>query len=66
MSRGSAVLALIVAIGASVIAYQVLGLIGLYLADIHPALPEAEPGPAPWEVSALIEEARRITGEAAP
>lgn len=66
MNRGTAVLALLVMIGAAVIAYQVVCLVGLYLGDIHPSTPvksadNLHPGPA--DVSALIEEAKRITGE---
>lgn len=66
MNRGTVVLAVLVMIGAAVIAYQVMSLVGLYLGDIHPSTPvktadNLQYGPA--DVSALIEEAKRITGE---
>lgn len=66
MNRGTVVLAVLVMIGTAVIAYQIVCLVGLYLGDIHPSTPiqradNLHPGPA--DVSALIEEAKRITGE---
>ena len=66
MNRGNALLAALVFIGTAVIAYQVVSLVMLYMADVHPSTPvktadNLQYGPA--DVSALIEEAKRITGE---
>jgi len=49
----------------AVVSYQVFSLVQLYIGDCYP--PVTDKGdkyqPAPSEVSALIEEAKRITGE---
>ena len=68
MNRANVTLAILLMIGSAVIAYQVFCLVGLYMADIYPNAParstdNLHPGPA--DVSALIEEAKRITGESA-
>lgn len=48
----------------AILAYRIFGLIMLYIADCYPpAIILAEEGPSAAEVSALLEEARRITGE---
>ena len=64
MNRENTLVAVLVAVAAVVIAYQVVRLVELYFADCPPGPPEQDDGPAAWEVSALMEEARRITGEA--
>jgi len=57
---------------AAVAALAVAVLLGVVLALLQPApdqearLPQADPDPAAYQVSEVIEEARRITREAAP
>ena len=64
MNRENTLVVVLAAVAAVVIACQVARLAGLYFADCPPGPPEQDGGPAAWEVSALMEEARRITGEA--
>jgi len=66
MNRENVLLTIAALIVAGVIAYQLVTLIELYIADCYPSTPTQKadnlhPGPA--DVSALIEEAKRITGE---
>ena len=67
MNRGNALLGVLVLLGLAVIAYQAYSLAMLYMGDIHPPgtptqkADNLQVGPA--DVSALIEEAKRITGE---
>ena len=66
MNRGNVVLAAVVLLGTAFVAYQLWLLIGLYIGDVYPSTPtEMAPNlhPGQADVSALIEEAKRITGE---